>query len=81
MLTPSFSKTSDEPEFDDTDLLPCLATLIPQAAAKIAVAVDILRVCFLSPPVPQVSTIIPLALILWHLEMRPLPLFVKGFFY
>ena len=61
MFTPSFSKTSEDPELDDTDLLPCFATLTPQADAKIAVAVEMFKVCFLSPPVPQVSTIFPLS--------------------
>ena len=32
-----------------------------QADAKIAVAVDMFKVCFLSPPVPQVSTIFSLS--------------------
>ena len=42
---------------DDTDRLPCLATVNPAPATTKAVVVEILNVCRPSPPVPQVSTI------------------------
>ena len=63
MLTPNFCKTSEDPDFEETDLFPCLAILIPHAEARIADAVDIFKVFFLSPPVPQVSNIFPLLFI------------------
>ena len=53
----NLSKTSAEPHFDDSALLPCFATLTPMLAKNNAEAVDILRVFFPSPPVPQVSII------------------------
>ena len=56
MFTPNLASTSDDPAFEETALLPCFATLTPQAAVKIAVAVDTLRVSFPSPPVPHVSS-------------------------
>ena len=57
MLIFNFSKTSAEPHFDDRALFPCFATLIPILAKRSEEAVDILRVFFPSPPVPQVSII------------------------
>ncbi len=56
MFTPSASSTSALPDLLDTERLPCLATLAPAAAATNAAAVEILKVCALSPPVPQVSS-------------------------
>ena len=53
--TPSASSTSAEPQRDDTERLPCLATAAPQAAATSAAPVEMLSVCAPSPPVPQVS--------------------------
>ena len=50
------SSTSPEPHFDDTALLPCLATFVPMLAKSRAEAVDIFSVFIPSPPVPQVST-------------------------
>ena len=49
------SKTSPEPHFEDTALLPCFATFIPILAKSKADAVDILTVFMPSPPVPHVS--------------------------
>src|SRR4029450_10474855 len=54
-LTPSVSTTSAEPHKDDTERLPCLATLTPAPAATNAVAVETLKVPEASPPVPHVS--------------------------
>ena len=54
MATPSFSSTSALPEADASDLLPCLATGMPEAAATMATAVEQLNVVR-PPPVPQVS--------------------------
>ena len=42
---------------DDIALVPCLATFTPPPAATRAAAVEMLRVCRPSPPVPQVSTV------------------------
>ena len=56
MFTPSASSTSALPDLLDTERLPCLATLAPAAAATKAAAVEMLKVCALSPPVPQVSS-------------------------
>ena len=36
--------------------MPCLATLIPAAAATSAEVVEILKLCALSPPVPTISS-------------------------
>ena len=55
-LTPSDSSTSALPDCDDTERPPCLATRAPAAAVTNAAVVEILNVCALSPPVPQVST-------------------------
>src|SRR3990167_7930715 len=55
-LTPAASITSALPDLLDTERLPCLATLPPAAATTKAEAVEILKVCTPSPPVPQVST-------------------------
>ena len=55
MLTPSDSSTSAAPLFDDTPRLPCLATLAPAAAATNIEAVEMLKVCDRSPPVPTMS--------------------------
>ena len=56
MLTPSASSTSALPDFDDTPRLPCLATFAPAAAATNIEAVEMLKVCEPSPPVPTIST-------------------------
>ena len=53
---PSASRTSAEPEADETERLPCFATPAPAAAATSAAAVEMLNVCAPSPPVPAVST-------------------------
>ena len=58
IFTPNADNISEDPEFEETDLFPCLATLIPQEAATIATAVDILYVPRESPPVPQVSRVL-----------------------
>jgi hypothetical protein len=56
MCTPSASITSALPEVDDTLRPPCLATRAPAAAATNTDAVEMLKVCELSPPVPTMST-------------------------
>ena len=53
---PSASITSAEPEVDDTLRPPCLATRAPAAAATNIAAVEMLKVCEPSPPVPTIST-------------------------
>jgi anthranilate phosphoribosyltransferase len=45
-----------EARFEETALLPCLATLVPILAKSKADAVEIFKVFMPSPPVPQVST-------------------------
>ena len=54
-LMPSVSTTSAEPQSEETERLPCLATLRPAPATTNAVAVETLNVPVASPPVPQVS--------------------------
>ena len=56
MLTPSASITSAEPHLELMLRLPCLATRTPAPAITRAVAVEMLKVPLVSPPVPQVST-------------------------
>src|SRR5437667_7534282 len=56
MLAPSSSSTSALPDFDDTERLPCLAMRAPAAAATNIAAVDMLKVCDASPPVPTISS-------------------------
>jgi hypothetical protein len=56
MFTPSASSTSALPDFDDTLRLPCLAIFAPAAAATNIDAVEMLKVCEPSPPVPTMST-------------------------
>ena len=56
MLTPSASITSAEPHLELMLRLPCLATRTPAPAMVSAVAVEMLKVPLVSPPVPQVST-------------------------
>ena len=51
------SNTSAEPQFDETALLPCLATFTPKLDNVIAAAVEIFKEFFPSPPVPQVSIV------------------------
>ena len=55
MSMPRVSTTSAEPQSEDTERLPCLATRSPAPATTKAVAVDTLKVPEASPPVPQVS--------------------------
>ena len=55
MFTPSNSSTSALPDLLDTERPPCLAIFAPAAAATNIAAVDTLKVCAESPPVPQVS--------------------------
>jgi hypothetical protein len=59
MLTPSASSTSALPLLLETLRLPCLATTTPAPATTKAAAVEMLKVCSPSPPVPQVSTTMP----------------------
>ena len=56
MLMPSASSTSALPDLDETERPPCLATRAPAPAATKVAAVEMLKVCAESPPVPQVST-------------------------
>ncbi len=56
MLAPKASSTSAAPDLDDTLRLPCLATLAPAAATTNIEAVEMLKVCAPSPPVPTMST-------------------------
>ncbi len=62
IFTPSAFITSALPHLLDTPLLPCFATLNPAPLATKALTVDILNVLAPSPPVPQVSTVLPLAI-------------------
>ena len=55
IFTPSSVNISDDPDKDDTDLLPCFATLILFAATTSADAVEIFNVLKPSPPVPTMS--------------------------
>ena len=52
-MAPSASSTSALPELDDTLRPPCFATRAPAAAATNIAAVEMLKVCALSPPVPH----------------------------
>src|SRR5262252_367325 len=56
MFEPSASSTSALPDFEDTDRLPCLAMRAPAAAATNIDAVEMLKVCEASPPVPTMSS-------------------------
>jgi hypothetical protein len=56
MFTPSASSTSALPDLLDTLRLPCFATFAPAAADTNMVAVEMLKVCAPSPPVPTIST-------------------------
>lgn len=56
MLTPRESSTSALPDEDETLRPPCLATRAPAAAATNIEAVEILKVCAPSPPVPTMSS-------------------------
>ena len=55
MLTPSASRQSAVPHWDEAARLPCLATFMPPAAATRAEVVEILKLWALSPPVPTIS--------------------------
>ncbi len=55
ILTPKASKTSAAPHRLDTDRFPCLATGMPQAAARMLEPVEMLIVPARSPPVPAMS--------------------------
>src|SRR5262249_59422495 len=55
ILTPSAVSTSAEPELDEIERLPCLATGTPAPATTKAAQVEMLYVPLASPPVPQVS--------------------------
>ena len=56
MNAPSVSSTSALPEVLDTLRPPCLATRAPAAAATNVDAVEMLKLCEPSPPVPTMST-------------------------
>ena len=55
-LTPSAASTSEAPEIEDTERLPCLAILTPAPAATSDAQVETLNVPWPSPPVPTMST-------------------------
>src|SRR5512134_3902618 len=55
ILTPSATNTSAEPEREEIERLPCLATGTPAPATTKAAQVEMLWVPLASPPVPQVS--------------------------
>ena len=57
MATPSSDRTSAAPERDESARLPCLATFRPPPAATNPTAVEMLSVCWPSPPVPQTSIV------------------------
>ena len=57
MSTPRASRTSAAPELDDAARLPCLDTLIPDAAMTNAEVVDMLKLWEPSPPVPTISRV------------------------
>src|SRR5579871_1922794 len=56
MLAPNASSTSALPDLLETARPPCLATGAPAAATTNAAAVEMLKVCEASPPVPTTST-------------------------
>ena len=56
IVTPRADKTSALPHFEDTDRLPCFATVKPAPATTNAAADEMLKVWAQSPPVPHVST-------------------------
>ena len=57
MFTPSASRQSAVPHWEDAARLPCLATFMPPAAATSAEVVEMLKLWALSPPVPTISKI------------------------
>ena len=61
-MVPAFtSRTSAEPHMLETERLPCLATLAPAAAARMAAPVEMFTDPMPSPPVPTMSTRFPSA--------------------
>ena len=64
------SKTSADPQLEETALLPCLATLIPILDKTIAAAVEIFSEFWPSPPVPQVSIVLGSELTLLALSLK-----------
>ena len=64
------SKTSADPQLEETALFPCLATLIPILDKTIAAAVEIFKEFWPSPPVPQVSIVSGSALTLFALSLK-----------
>jgi hypothetical protein len=56
ILTPRASRTSALPHLEEMERFPCLATGTPAPATTNAAVVDILKLPWRSPPVPQVST-------------------------
>ncbi len=55
-LIPSASRTSAEPDCDEAERLPCLATGAPAPAATIAAIVEMFTDIERSPPVPTTSS-------------------------
>jgi len=57
ICTPRASRTSAEPDWDETERLPCLATVARAPAAMKEAVVEMLKVLAPSPPVPQRSMV------------------------
>ena len=55
MFTPSASRQSAVPHWEEAARLPCFATFMPPAAATSAEVVEMLKLRALSPPVPTIS--------------------------
>ena len=53
--TPNTVSTSAAPLVEEAARLPCLASFTPQAATTSDTAVEMLRLCMPSPPVPHTS--------------------------
>ena len=70
ILILSASNTSAEPQFDDTALLPCLATFTPILANTIAAAVEMFKEFWPSPPVPHVSIVVSSVITLFALSLK-----------
>ena len=55
IFTPSASRQSAVPHWEEAARFPCFATLTPPAAVTSAAVVEMLKLCALSPPVPTIS--------------------------
>ena len=56
--TPNDSNIFAAPDFDEIFLFPCFATFTPAPATTNALAVEIFKVPFPSPPVPTISIVL-----------------------